>query len=404
MEAISPDKGLLDDIRSMPVASDHEHHMPDDWFAEGMTLDRSMARAYVQWTGHAPDGTKASRRDVLDHVRFNSYFAWYQRGFREVHSVGEDITLENWDALSAVLEENYRGDPDFHIEALRRAGYRRIIQDSHWDPGSDEGHPELLIPAYRVDKFMHGHHEDVEAPDDYDVWKRTGFPGGSLGDYVDHMKEIIRRQHADGRVATLKCAEAYLRPLDLTRDDSDAARSAWGKPREKLAREEYLLFSNYIFHRACELAEELDIPFQIHTGLGDLRCSNPMLFEPVIERYPRVRFVLFHSGYPWVSQVGALAHNHVNVCPSLTWTVTIATSAAMRALDEYIDVTPSINTITWGGDCHVPEDSVGALLAWRFVVGSVLTRRLREGRNSAAEVETLARKLLFENVRSVYGI
>jgi predicted TIM-barrel fold metal-dependent hydrolase len=169
-----------------------------------------------------------------------------------------------------------------------------------------------------------------------------------------------------------------------------------------LSAEQKGLFGNYIFNRCCELAAELDLPFQIHTGLAQLAGSQPLRLEPILARYPRTRFVLFHSGYPWVHEVAGLAHNYSNVLPSLTWTPIISTSAAIRALHEYLDVAHSVNTITWGSDCHVAEESIGALLAWQFVVAKVLTERLADGRLTVKQAEELARKLMVENGRRVY--
>jgi len=129
-----------------------------------------------------------------------------------------------------------------------------------------------------------------------------------------------------------------------------------------------------------------------------------MLLEPIIARYPQTRFVLFHSGYPWIHVVGGLAHNYPNALPSLTWTPTISTSAAVEALNDYIDVASSINTITWGSDCWVPEDSVGALLAWRHVVARALAERMEYGLLDRRNAEILACKLMYENGHYVYNV
>jgi predicted TIM-barrel fold metal-dependent hydrolase len=216
------------------------------------------------------------------------------------------------------------------------------------------------------------------------------------------LRDTVRSRHAAGRVAALKCAEAYNRGLDLAEDDREAAQAAFGRPPALVSPEARRLFSNYIFHRACELAIELDVPFQIHTGLASLAGSNPIQLIPILERYPTARFVLFHTGYPWTAEAAGLAHNYGNVLPSLTWTATISTSAAIRALHELIDVSCSINRITWGSDCWVPEESIGALQAWRYIVAHVLAERFDDGRLRAADVSVLARKLMHENGRAIY--
>jgi predicted TIM-barrel fold metal-dependent hydrolase len=368
-----------------------------------MGLDRLFGASYVAWMGFVP-GDRQARSRALDALRFNSYFTWMERGIQQVHGVGEEITDESWERVDALVASHYAADQDLHWKALVENGFERLILDTYWNPGDDNGHPEVFAPTFRIDKFMYGVHAEAVAPDDFVPWERYGFSGGTLDDFVELMRQTVRERHAQGRTVALKCAEAYNRDLDFVPDDAEAARRAFGAHPDSLGPEQWRAFSNFMFNRACELAAELGIPFQVHTGLAQLRGSNPMLLIPVLERHPRTRFVLFHSGYPWTQEVGALAHNYANVCPSLTWTATICTAAAVRTLHDYIDVARSANTITWGSDCWVPEESVGALLAWRYIVARVLSERLGDGRLTAAGADVLARKLLFGNGRSLYGL
>jgi len=394
---------VYDYICSLPVFSDHEHHRNDEFFLEGMTLDKALNNSYTGWLGFPLDGTWEARERFLDNVRFNSYFTWFEKGLQQVHGIDEPITLETWESISKRLQKAYADDPDFHWKVLKENGYDRLVQDSYWNPGDDNGHDEIFVPTFRIDMFMYGYHQDSIGPNDIHPWERCGFSGGSLDDYVEAIRETIRKRYEKGKVVAFKCAEAYNRTVYMLPDDREEAARAFGTHPDNITEEQKLLFGNYIFNRCCELAAELDVPFQVHTGLARLSGSNPMLLEPVIARHQNTRFVLFHSGYPWIGEVGALAHNYKNVLPSITWTATICTSAAIRALEEYIDVAPSINSITWGSDCWVPEDSVGAQLAWRFICAKVISQLMADGRIRARDAEILARKLMYENGRRIYG-
>lgn len=394
---------LMRHIETVPVFSDHEHHQPDALFREPVSLDSLLAQSYVGWLGHTPGNTPESRAAYLDHVRHNTYFVWFEKGFCAAHGVEGPITAENWDELSALARAAHRENPDLHVELLRRAGYERLILDTYWNPGDDNGHPDLFWPAFRIDKFMYGHHPDSADPDGFNPWERYGFTGGSLDDYVEHMRGVIRARHAAGKVAAFKCAEAYRRPVTYAEDDRGAAKAVFGHRPGKISPELARLFGNYIFNRCCELAGELGVPFQIHTGLAQLTGSDPMHLAPVLERHSGVRFVLFHAGYPWVHTVAGLAHNYPNACPSLTWMPTISTSAAVRALQEFLDVAQSARTITWGGDCWTAEESTGALMAWRWVVARTLGERMDAGLLRPRDAEALAVALLRGNNLHVYG-
>ncbi len=67
-----------------------------------------------------------------------------------------------------------------------------------------------------------------------------------------------------------------------------------------------------------DLAEALDLPVAVHTGLGDTgtpydccpkfraRLGNPLLLEDVLIRHPRLRLYIMHAGYPFLQDVKAL--------------------------------------------------------------------------------------------------
>jgi predicted TIM-barrel fold metal-dependent hydrolase len=249
---------------------------------------------------------------------------------------------------------------------------------------------------------MYGFHAESVAPNDFHTWERYGFAGGTLADFVELMRQTIRTRHRAGQVVALKCAEAYHRDINFLPDDAAAARKAFGVHPSRISAAQKTAFSNYIFNRACELAAELDVPFQIHTGLAQLAGSDPLRFEPILLKYPHVQFVLFHSGYPWIDSSAGLAFTHRNMLPSLTWTATVSTTAAIRALHEFLDVTKSVNRITWGSDTWVPEESVGALLAWRMIVATVISERLERGLLHPKHADGLAAKLMVENGRRIY--
>jgi uncharacterized protein len=66
------------------------------------------------------------------------------------------------------------------------------------------------------------------------------------------------------------------------------------------------------------LAEELDIPFCLHTGFGPpmspymgdpdfrMRYGNPLLLEDVLVEHPNLRIYLAHGGYPFIEETIAL--------------------------------------------------------------------------------------------------
>jgi predicted TIM-barrel fold metal-dependent hydrolase len=73
------------------------------------------------------------------------------------------------------------------------------------------------------------------------------------------------------------------------------------------------------------LAEELDIPVGLHTGLAPSRTpytccpkyrnalGNPALLEEVLIRHPRLRIYLMHAGFPYRQETVAIMHMYPQV-------------------------------------------------------------------------------------------
>ena len=77
------------------------------------------------------------------------------------------------------------------------------------------------------------------------------------------------------------------------------------------------------------LAEEMDIPVGLHTGLAPPRTpflccpkfrttlGNPTLLEEVLIRHPKLRIYLMHAGFPYVQETIAIMHMYPQVYADL---------------------------------------------------------------------------------------
>jgi len=423
-------------MESMPIISSHEHHLSDT-LQQNMTLDRTLDYAYIGWYAgrknkpfakslqqdpllqvhmreskyalpdddwsKGPDELANERKQFLDRFGFNSYWVWLEKGIQKIYGLSEGISPENWESVSVQISEKHRS-PDAHLDIMRdHAGYLRAVQDTYWDYSSDLDHPEFFSPTMRVDMFIASYNPTVL---DHDLNNPfTTYPDAPRDDfdgYLDFLKRLFSSWREKGAVA-MKCASAYERPLDFGKANRKKAAEVFGKPEEKVSRADRIAYGNFMFHWFCELNMQLEIPFQIHTGLADISGSNPMLFEPVVKQYPKILFVLFHAGYPWYSEIAGLTHNYANVAIDMVWAPIISTSASVQALKEYIEVAPSSDLIGWGGDTWTSEEAVGAALAWKHVISTVLADMLESGYINLKKAEALARKLLYKNNAGIYG-
>lgn len=72
------------------------------------------------------------------------------------------------------------------------------------------------------------------------------------------------------------------------------------------------------------LAVELDVPVAIHMGPGEpgqpysdgayrVALGDPLLLEPVLRKYPKLRVSIMHAGYPMADRLRALMFSYPHV-------------------------------------------------------------------------------------------
>ena len=221
-------------LETLPVVSSHEHHWPDE-LQFGLTLDRIVEKSYVGWRGVTPGPTPEERAAFLNRQRGGSYFAWLEKGIQRVHGFDQKLTAENWDELSECIARRHQA-PGEHIAILRDAGrYRRAVQDTYWQYGSDIGHPEMF------------------SADDADGHVRARLPPcGSRSRRQQPVLLLPRRAarrlrgvprlpealftgwRRSGAVA-MKSASAYERPLGYGAGDMGRAAAVFGRPPETVS-------------------------------------------------------------------------------------------------------------------------------------------------------------------------
>lgn len=389
-------------LEQTPVISTHEHHL-EDKDQNQLTLEEIFNHSYVGWLNIPIGSNKEEHRAFLDKIRYNSYFVWLEKSLRKLYNFGNRITPELWDDLSKKIREKH-SDPEEHLNILRdKCRYKFGLADIYWNTGSDLGHPELFRPVLRTDMFVKCFHPSQKDHDGNSPWDFFPIKGLSFGEYIEYLIEFHREKVKSGAVA-FKLATAYERPIKINKVSYDKAAHIYLKDPKEVSKEDAMAYGDYIINRISALATELGVPYQIHTGLGQLSGSNPMLLESTIERYPETRFVLFHGGYPWYHEIAALAHNYNNVLIDLVWLPLISTSAAIRALHEYIEISQSIDYISWGSDSWTSEEALGALLAYEHVVATVLAEKIDDGYISFEEAKVLAEKLMYKNALQTYNL
>jgi len=392
---------LREFIENQPVINTHCHHRKPDEFQD-FNLDRLIENSYVCWCNAEPGTTRDQRHIFLKKVRNRSYFIWLQRSLQELYGFEEQLTADNWDEWSEVIQTAYR-DADYHISVLKKpCGYKKIILDAYWDPGSDNGLSDLFVPTYRINMYLYGYSRESEDHNGNNPQRLYNRYIGDIDSYTSFMKEMVLKKRAAGCVA-LKSALAYDRGIDFHEVEKSKAQKVFETGVSEQSGEDIRNFQDYIFFELCRIAGDTKIPFQCHTGLGEIDRTNAMQMREAIVKNSDTTFVLFHGSYPWLDDLCALIHRYQNVYADLCWLPIISPSAAKRLFHEILEV-GNADRIVWGCDTWTSEESYGALLAFRSVLAETLAEKVESGYFDIDEAHRMAENIMFRNACALYGL
>jgi predicted TIM-barrel fold metal-dependent hydrolase len=161
-------------------------------------------------------------------------------------------------------------------------------------------------------------------------------------------------------------------------------------------------FEDYVLWQLVALSAKLDLPFQFHTGHARIQGSNPMNLVELIEANPRTKFVLFHGGYPWVGETGAIMQRHAShVWVDSVWLPTISYTMAKRAYQEWLETMPS-NRLLWGADAHHAEGIYAATETTRRCLSEALAEKVERGELREADALRIGRQVMRDNALELF--
>jgi predicted TIM-barrel fold metal-dependent hydrolase len=421
-------------IENLPKISTHCHQLPAKEY-RGFDLESLLRNSYVNWCGVPWNSTAQSHHNLLEKVRFNSFFVWLQKSLQQLYGITAPLSGTTWQEWSERIQVAYQNPSHPRDVLTRRCLYRRMVLDAYWDPGSDNGFPDFFVPIFRINSFFFGYSPratDHDGNNPYLLYPRPFIL--DLDEYVAWVRDSILEHKASGCVA-LKIPLAYDRGLDFCEVSPDQARASFSNlvsayVKEPLATmptgEERVLpsnaqdpfskqsltrinaqeikeFQDHLFFQVCSIAAEEDMPIQIHTGMGQAHSTNASQLQGAIQRFPHTRFVLLHCSYPWIQDISMLVDKYPNVSPDLSMLPIISTRASIAMLHDLIERSTS-DRIAWGCDTWTPEESYAALLAFRHLLATALAEKVNEGYLSREDAVLLIKRILFDNPNSMYKL
>jgi predicted TIM-barrel fold metal-dependent hydrolase len=241
----------------------------------------------------------------------------------------------------------------------------------------------------------------------------------TLKDLCNTVKAKFDRHQS--RVVGVKIPTAYNRPIFFEKTTYSEAEEAFNEIyRTKLFKrievppkgdkrvpadvgaEKLIPLQDYMVHLIVQEAEARRLPVQIHTGLQEgneniVVHSKPTHLVNLFMEYKNAKFDIFHGGWPYSSELGALAKNFPNVYIDMCWMHVISDTRSRAALSEWLDEVPANKIMGFGGDYSFVEGAYGHAVMAKENIARVLASKVDERVFSIDEAKKYATWLLRDN-------
>jgi uncharacterized protein len=305
-------------------------------------------------------------------------------------------------------------------EKMRQANkpglYRSILKDkaridlSILDVGEVPFDPDFFRHVVRFDNFINVYTiaEIKRLCLNFEISEPT------LENFCVALKKTFEKAMVPA-VIGVKSGLAYNRILkydNITKEEAEhvfVKLKNWDSKKGRPEFKDVKPLQDYMMHRVLDLADEYNMPVQIHTGLhagngNYINNSNPTHLTNLFFEYPEVNFCLFHSAYPFGGQLSVLAKNFPNVFIDMCWSQVISPSYTVRYLHEWLETVPANKIMAFGGD-YITVDLVYAhSVMARRVVTNVLIDKVKCGFYTESEALNIAQKLLRDNALEIFKL
>jgi uncharacterized protein len=250
--------------------------------------------------------------------------------------------------------------------------------------------------------------------------KDAGFdaPPPTLPEYLSRVVTPTLEHHKQGGAVAEKFEAAYLRSLRFDPADRAAADRIYAQFAGKGAppENEYKTLQDFLFRYIATECGRLGMAVHIHTMAGagsyfDIAGADPLLLESILEdpALRKTRFVMLHGGWPFTREITALLERPNAYLDFSSQDLLLPPATLAVSIREWLEWVPE--KVLFGSDAYPYSDQLGweesgviAAHTGRQALAMALTAMMRSGEISRQRALELARMVLRENARRLYGI
>jgi hypothetical protein len=414
---------LVHHIQITPMADTHEHLYTEAHYVDDGPdiLEDLFAKNYIVAdlvvAGATPEAAERLRdshdpdlearwngvKDAWQYCQHTGYGQAVRLIARHVYGMDE-ITLP---ALLAARERNLQLRlPGERLRILKQEGNLDHVQIDNldWECLPDESGPDFFLYDLSWRTLSSG---------EIDVARIRQTFGIEIAN-VAHLREAMAAifQKWGPYAIAVKSQHAYDRTLLWQeRTDEDANRVLQKSlSGQAITPEEKLCLGDWCLSRGIELAIQHHLPFKLHTGYYGrvnrlvMERIHPGHLCTLLMRYPEARFVLMHTGYPYMDETIAVAKHFPNTCVDMCWAWSIDPLAASQFVRRIIHTVPTNKLFAFGGDTLWPNAAVSYARQAREWLTRTLQAAVDEGDVSEREAITLASRFMHLNQKDCFDL
>ena len=257
------------------------------------------------------------------------------------------------------------------------------------------GYEDRLLRRYLIDAGY------VKAPASFD-------------EYLQKVVSATLEQHKKGGAVAEKFEAAYLRTLDF--GDPGKAEAEHVYVISKPSDAEYKTLQDFLFRYIARECGRLGMAVHLHVAAGaggyfHIGGANPLLLEAVLNdpTLRKTNFVMIHGGWPFTREMTALLQKPNAYADFSEQTFFNYPREVSQVIRAWLEFAP--NKILFATDAYpFSEEMSWEEAAWmaartgRQALGLALTGMLRDGEITRARAIVLAKMVLRDNARKLYGL
>jgi predicted TIM-barrel fold metal-dependent hydrolase len=240
-------------------------------------------------------------------------------------------------------------------------------------------------------------------------------PPATLTEYLSRVvTPTLEKQRQGGAVAE-KFEAAYLRTLAFDKVDRATADRLYASKSTASQPADYKSLQDFLFRYIAAECGRLGMAVHIHTEAGaggyfDVAGANPLNLESVLDdpELRQTKFVMLHGGWPFIGEITALLTKPNAYLDFSAQDLARTPEALSHTLREWLEFVPEKIMFATDAYPYIPEmgwEESGWIAArtGRQALAIALTGMLRDSEITRPRASQLARMVLRDNARTLYG-